>query len=57
MVPLPVAHGAPLRVRLERKLGYRWPVHRRIELVHELSRIGGGQGDTGKTGLPVHGGI
>jgi DMSO/TMAO reductase YedYZ molybdopterin-dependent catalytic subunit len=42
---LPVANGAPIRVRIERALGYKQPkyVHT-IELVDSFSRIGGGKG-------------
>lgn len=43
--PLPVANGAPLRVRVERQLGYKMAKYiRRIELVSEFSQIGGGKG-------------
>ena len=44
-VPLPVEHGAPLRLRVEHQLGYKmakW-VHR-IELVEDFRGIGKGQG-------------
>ena len=43
--PLPVENGAPLRVRVERQLGYKQPkyVHR-IELVSGFADIGGGRG-------------
>ena len=42
---LPIAHGAPLRVRIERQLGYKMAKFiRRIELVEDFSRIGGGKG-------------
>ena len=43
--PLPVAHGAPLRLRVERQLGYKHAkyVHR-IEVVEDFSHIGGGSG-------------
>lgn len=43
--PLPVANGAPLRMRIERKLGYKQPkyVHT-IELVDSYARMGGGNG-------------
>ena len=43
--PLAIAHGAPVRLRAERQLGYKQPkfVHR-IELVADFSRIGGGKG-------------
>ena len=43
--PLPVANGAPIRVRLERALGYKQPkyVHT-IEAVDNFSRFGIGKG-------------
>jgi DMSO/TMAO reductase YedYZ molybdopterin-dependent catalytic subunit len=43
--PLPVANGAPLRMRVERKLGYKQSkyVHT-IELVDSYARIAGGNG-------------
>jgi DMSO/TMAO reductase YedYZ molybdopterin-dependent catalytic subunit len=43
--PLPVANGAPLRVRIERALGYKQPkyVHT-VELVSSFSKISGGHG-------------
>jgi DMSO/TMAO reductase YedYZ molybdopterin-dependent catalytic subunit len=42
---LPVEHGAPIRVRAERQLGYKMPKYvQRIELVDDFSRIGGGKG-------------
>lgn len=43
--PLPVPHGAPLRLRVERQLGYKQAkyVHR-IEAVADFSHIGLGQG-------------
>ena len=42
---LPVAHGAPLRVRVERQLGYKMAKYiMRIELVDDLSKIGEGKG-------------
>jgi len=42
---LPIAHGAPLRVRIERQLGYKMAKFiRRIELVEDFSGIGGGKG-------------
>lgn len=43
--PLPVAHGAPLRVRLETQLGFKmvkWI--RRIDLVRDYHHLGGGHG-------------
>jgi DMSO/TMAO reductase YedYZ molybdopterin-dependent catalytic subunit len=43
--PLPVANGAPLRLRLERQLGYKMAKYvMRIELVEDFSGIGGGKG-------------
>ena len=43
--PLPLAHGAPLRLRLERQLGYKMAKYiERIEVVDRLDHIGGGQG-------------
>jgi DMSO/TMAO reductase YedYZ molybdopterin-dependent catalytic subunit len=42
---LPIAHGAPLRLRVERQLGYKHAKYvMRIELVESLASIGGGQG-------------
>lgn len=43
--PLPVANGAPLRVRVERQLGYKMAKYiRRIELVSSFSQFGEGRG-------------
>lgn len=43
--PLPVPHGAPLRLRLETQLGFTMVKYiRRIEFVHDYRQIGGGQG-------------
>jgi DMSO/TMAO reductase YedYZ molybdopterin-dependent catalytic subunit len=43
--PLRVANGAPLRLRVERQLGYKHAKYlMRIEAVDDLSRIGGGKG-------------
>jgi DMSO/TMAO reductase YedYZ molybdopterin-dependent catalytic subunit len=43
--PLPVAHGAPLRLRVERQLGYKHAKYvMRIEVVDSFSRIVGGRG-------------
>ena len=44
-LPLPVENGAPLRVRVERQLGYKMPkyVHR-IELVDSFADMGLGKG-------------
>jgi DMSO/TMAO reductase YedYZ molybdopterin-dependent catalytic subunit len=42
---LPVENGAPLRVRVERQLGYKMAKYiRRIELISEFSQIGQGKG-------------
>ena len=42
---LPVENGAPLRVRVERQLGYKQPKYvNRIELVDDFSKIGWGKG-------------
>jgi DMSO/TMAO reductase YedYZ molybdopterin-dependent catalytic subunit len=42
---LPIPHGAPLRLRVERQLGYKMPKYvMRIEAVEELSAIRGGHG-------------
>lgn len=44
-MPLPVAHGAPLRLRDERQLGYKMAKYiMLIELVTDFSKIGGGGG-------------
>jgi DMSO/TMAO reductase YedYZ molybdopterin-dependent catalytic subunit len=43
--PLTVAHGAPLRVRLERMLGYKMAKYiMRIALVTDFKNIGRGKG-------------
>jgi DMSO/TMAO reductase YedYZ molybdopterin-dependent catalytic subunit len=43
--PLPVENGAPLRVRVERQLGYKMPKYvYRIELIDSFADIGGGRG-------------
>ncbi len=43
--PLPVAHGAPLRLRVERLLGYKMTKYiRSIELVENFAGLGGGKG-------------
>ena len=43
--PLDIAHGAPLRLRLERQLGYKMAKYiMRIELVADFSQIGDGKG-------------
>ena len=42
---LPVANGAPIRLRIERALGYKQPKYlHTIELVDDLSRFGQGKG-------------
>ena len=42
---LPIAHGAPIRLRLERQLGYKMAKYiMRIELVEDFKAIGGGHG-------------
>jgi len=44
-VDLPVEHGAPLRLRVERQLGYKQAKYvRRIEVVDSFSRLHGGRG-------------
>ncbi len=43
--PLTVPHGAPVRVRAERQLGYKMAKYvQRIELVERFENIGGGKG-------------
>ena len=42
---LPIANGAPLRVRVERQLGYKMAKYiMRLQLVDSLAGIGGGRG-------------
>jgi DMSO/TMAO reductase YedYZ molybdopterin-dependent catalytic subunit len=42
---LPIANGAPLRLRVERQLGYKMAKYvMRIEIVDDLSRMAGGKG-------------
>jgi DMSO/TMAO reductase YedYZ molybdopterin-dependent catalytic subunit len=42
---LPIANGAPIRVRIERQLGYKMAKYiMRIELVEDLKGVGGGKG-------------
>jgi DMSO/TMAO reductase YedYZ molybdopterin-dependent catalytic subunit len=42
---LPIRNGAPLRLRVERQLGYKMAKYvMRLELVDSLARIGGGNG-------------
>lgn len=43
--PLPVANGAPVRLRAERQLGYKMAKYiKRIEVVASLAQIAGGRG-------------
>jgi DMSO/TMAO reductase YedYZ molybdopterin-dependent catalytic subunit len=43
--PLPLAHGAPLRLRVERQLGYKQAKYvMRVEAVADLAHIAGGKG-------------
>jgi len=43
--PLPVENGAPLRVRVERQLGYKMPKYiHRIEVIDDFSAMGLGKG-------------
>ena len=43
--PLPLAHGAPIRLRVERQLGYKHAESlTAIEAVASLDGIGGGEG-------------
>jgi DMSO/TMAO reductase YedYZ molybdopterin-dependent catalytic subunit len=43
--PLPIANGAPLRVRIERQLGYKHAKYlNAIEVVENLQQIAGGRG-------------
>ena len=43
--PLPIANGAPLRLRVERQLGYKMAKYvMRIELVDSFDSIAGGRG-------------
>ncbi len=43
--PLPVAHGAPVRLRLERQLGYKMAKYvMRIELIDSFANLGRGKG-------------
>ena len=44
-IPLDIPHGAPLRLRFERQLGYKQTKYvMMIELVETLAGIGGGMG-------------
>ena len=43
--PLDVTHGAPLRLRVERQLGYKNPKYlKAIEVVESFADINGGRG-------------
>jgi DMSO/TMAO reductase YedYZ molybdopterin-dependent catalytic subunit len=43
--PLPIKNGAPLRVRIERQLGYKMAKYiMRVELVDSFAKIGAGKG-------------
>jgi len=43
--PLPIQNGAPLRLRLERQLGYKMAKYvMHLEIVEDFSRIAGGKG-------------
>ena len=43
--PLGIPHGAPLRLRVERQLGYKHAKYvRRIQLTDSLTGIAGGKG-------------
>jgi DMSO/TMAO reductase YedYZ molybdopterin-dependent catalytic subunit len=43
--PLAVAHGAPLRLRVERQLGYKQAKYvMRVEAVERFDHIAGGKG-------------
>ena len=43
--PLPVENGAPLRLRVERQLGYKMAKYiKSIELVADFSQLGDGRG-------------
>jgi DMSO/TMAO reductase YedYZ molybdopterin-dependent catalytic subunit len=43
--PLPIANGAPVRLRVERQLGYKHAKYvMRLEAVSDFSQIQGGQG-------------
>lgn len=56
---LPVANGAPIRLRIERALGYKQPKYlHTIELVDDLSTFGKGRGGYWEdTGYDWYGGI
>ena len=56
---LPVANGAPIRLRIERALGYKQPKYlHTIELVDDLTPFGKGRGGYWEdTGYDWYGGI
>ena len=56
---LDIPHGAPLRVRLERKLGYKQAKYIvGIELADRMDQLGGGKGGYWEDrGYQWHGGI
>jgi DMSO/TMAO reductase YedYZ molybdopterin-dependent catalytic subunit len=57
--PLPVANGAPIRLRIERALGYKQPKYlHTVELVDSLAGFGKGRGGYWEdTGYDWYGGI
>ncbi len=56
--PLPVANGAPLRVRIERQLGYKMAKYlMRIEIVDDFAAIGGKGGSYEDRGYAWYAGI
>ena len=57
--PIPIANGAPVRMRVERKLGYKQAKYvRLIELVDRIAPIAGGHGGTWEDqGYDWYGGI
>ncbi len=56
--PLPVANGAPVRVRAERQLGYKMAKYvQRIELVESFTGVRGGKGELEDLGYAWYGGI
>jgi DMSO/TMAO reductase YedYZ molybdopterin-dependent catalytic subunit len=56
--PLPVANGAPLRLRVERQLGYKMPKYlMRIEVVADFAAVGGKGGSYEDRGYAWYAGI
>ena len=57
--PLPIENGAPMRVRIERQLGYKMAKYvMRIELVESFATLGRGKGGYWEDrGYPWLGGI